>query len=87
MPSIEKLSTEKLIARNLGCSRAQARDLLGRAGDLPRELLPADLPYRLLVGGRVVELHDRFHLMLHKPLGCVTALADGRHPSYARSAA
>jgi 16S rRNA pseudouridine516 synthase len=89
MPSIEKL-----LARNLGCSRAEARRLLGRVGGGPEcrrtphatwlHELPSDaLPFRLQLAGRVVELYDSFHLMLHKPTGCVTALSDGNHATAA----
>jgi 16S rRNA pseudouridine516 synthase len=87
------LNLEKLLARNLRCSRAEARRLLhvaqgtaGRhahSGDLPRELPPSALPFRLQVDGRLVELYDSFHLMLHKPVGCVTALSDGQHATAA----
>ena len=80
------LPLEKLLARNLGCSRAEARALLAREGsDLPRAIAPADLPYTVpLLGGRSITLRDSFHLMLHKPVGCVTALADRTHPTALR---
>ena len=35
----------------------------------------------MTVAGRTIDLHDSFHLMMHKPAGCVTALRDGRHPA------
>jgi 16S rRNA pseudouridine516 synthase len=75
-------SLEKLLARNLCASRAEARRLIANESRaLPRDVPPAALPFRLHIAGRVVELHDTFHLMLHKPVGCVTALSDPRHPT------
>jgi 16S rRNA pseudouridine516 synthase len=74
---------EKLLARNLACSRKEARRLLDHADDLPRELLPDVLPWRIQVGGRSLALHDSFHLMLNKPAGCVTALSDPTHDTAA----
>ncbi|MBN2574875.1 MAG: hypothetical protein JXP73_09950 [Deltaproteobacteria bacterium] len=73
-------SLEKLLARNLGCSRVEAQRLLaGEAGKVPAEVPPETLPLCVTLAGRQILLHDSFHLMLHKPSGCVTALADGRH--------
>jgi 16S rRNA pseudouridine516 synthase len=81
---------ETLLARNLGCSRREARRLWVAEGQaLPAELPRETLPIRLTFASRQVELHDSFHLMLHKPPGCVTALSDSRHPtaaSYLREA-
>jgi len=74
------ISLERLLARNLPCSRKEARRLLDRTREeLPGELSAAALPCRISVGGQSVELHDSFHLMLNKPAGCVTALADQTH--------
>ena len=71
---------ERLLARNLGCARKEARRLLEDAtNELPREISPGMLPFRVSVGGRSLELHDSFHLMLNKPAGCVTALSDRAH--------
>jgi 16S rRNA pseudouridine516 synthase len=71
---------ERLLARNVPCSRKEARRLMGDAAeDLPRELAPDQLPYQLSIGGRSLALHDSFHLMLNKPAGCVTALSDLTH--------
>jgi 16S rRNA pseudouridine516 synthase len=76
-----------LLARNLGCSRTEARRLLavgevtsaeGAALDDPRQELPART--RVLVGGEPVELRDAFHALLNKPVGYITALEDDRHP-------
>jgi len=78
------LSLEKLLARNLPCSRKEARRLLDRSdNELPRELSTNALPCRITVDRRSVELHDSFHLMLNKPAGCVTALADKTHDTAA----
>jgi 16S rRNA pseudouridine516 synthase len=87
------LRLEKLIARNLGCSRREALRLMAEAREcgtqLPDPIAPARLPLTLSLAGRPVVLHDRFHLLLSKPKGCVTALRDARHESataYLRSA-
>ena len=77
------LSLERLLARNLPCSRKEARRLLDRNGDLPRELSMDALPCRISLGRQSVELHDYFHLLLNKPAGCVTALADSTHDTAA----
>jgi 16S rRNA pseudouridine516 synthase len=83
-----KLDT--LLARNLGCSRGEARKLLARdASALPHEVPPEALPLCLTIAGRRINLHGSFHLLLHKPAGCVTALSDSRHlaaASYVASA-
>ena len=69
------ISLERLLARNFPCSRKEARRLLDDADhDLPRELSPDSLPWRIDIAGRSLELRDSFHLMLNKPAGCVTAL-------------
>lgn len=81
---------DQLVARNLGCSRSEARRLLGRrARDLPDERSAPGLPMRLELEGLTVELYQEFHLLLNKPAGCVTALQDTEHPtalSYLRGA-
>jgi 16S rRNA pseudouridine516 synthase len=77
------LNLEKLLARNLACSRKQAHAMLDHAGDLPHEISPIMLPLRIELAGRSVELHDSFHLMLNKPAGCITALADCTHETAA----
>ena len=82
-----------LLARNLGVSKTTARrllasgqarpldpDVVGTASD-PRFSVGTDrLPLRMRVGDDEVALHDRLDLVLHKPVGCVTALRDARHP-------
>lgn len=81
---------DHLIARNLGCARAEARrlvdacavrDAAGATLDDSRWEIPADmLPVDLRIDGRSVTLHDAYHALLNKPAGCVTALRDARHP-------
>lgn len=68
---------DRLLARNLGCSRAQARRLIAGRGNV--EVADSALPLQLDLDGRTVELWDQFHLMLNKPPGCVTALRDAQH--------
>jgi 16S rRNA pseudouridine516 synthase len=72
-----------LLARNLGCSRKKADELLAEVAnpDLPKALLSTDLPWTLHFGEQSIELHDEYHLLLNKPVGCVTALTDARHPT------
>jgi hypothetical protein len=78
------ISLEKLLARNLPCSRKEARRLLDNdRGDLPRAISPDTLPLRVSIAGQALELHDSFHLMLNKPAGCVTALSDLTHDTAA----
>jgi 16S rRNA pseudouridine516 synthase len=84
-PRSPMIQLEKLLARNLGCSRKEARRLLATStGDLPREVPPAALPLHLDLGGRALVLRDACHLVMHKPAGCVTALSDHRHPTVTR---
>jgi 16S rRNA pseudouridine516 synthase len=76
-----------LLARNLGCSRTEARRLLAAGeitdtagavlGDHRQEIAAGT---HVLVGGEDVELHDAYHLLLNKPAGYITALEDDRHP-------
>lgn len=78
---------DQLLARNLGCSRAEARRLVA-AGEVsdgdgmpvldPRRAV--DAPWQTRVGGSPLTLHDAFHLVLNKPAGYLTALTDVRHP-------
>jgi 16S rRNA pseudouridine516 synthase len=78
---------DHLLARNLGCSRTEARKLI-EAGEVqtsagqplvnPRvDLTP---PAAVLFEGEPLPLHEHFHLALHKPAGYVTALRDDLHP-------
>lgn len=78
------LEVEKLVARNLGCARREARWLLDAAGaGVPRWVRADALPIEIELAGRRAVLHDSFHLLMHKPAGSVTALRDGRHPTAA----
>ncbi|HEX7597967.1 MAG TPA: pseudouridine synthase [Polyangia bacterium] len=74
---------EKLIARNLGCSRREAIALIAKASKhgaaLPEAIATADLPLTVTLADRPLVLRDSFHLLLNKPKGCVTALSDARH--------
>lgn len=70
-----------LLARNLGCSRKRADEWLANR-DLPKTLAPTDLPWTLqLDDQQSLALYDEFHLLLNKPIGCVTALRDAKHPT------
>lgn len=81
---------EQLLARNLVCSRVAARNLVLRQlvartdgqvlADPHAEVATAALPLAVRVEGRDVTLHDAAHVVLNKPLGCVTALRDPIHP-------
>lgn len=82
---------DALVARNLGCSRAAARDALaegtvrsagGMPLDDPRRQVPSEeLPLRVFVDGAETLLFDVVDLMMNKPVGCVTALRDVQHPT------
>jgi 16S rRNA pseudouridine516 synthase len=82
---------DDLVARNLGCSKAQARRLLADQELVaptdpstldPRSTVAAEqLPLSVVAGGRALQLHDRVNLALNKPVGHVTALRDGRYPT------
>jgi 16S rRNA pseudouridine516 synthase len=45
------------------------------------EIEAAALPLAITVDGEPAALWDAAHVMLHKPVGCVTALRDQRHPT------
>ncbi len=80
-----------LIAHNLDLSRGQVTRLCraGRVRSLEGEPLkdpglqiaPATLPRTVLVDDAPHALRVRYHLLLHKPVGVVTALRDDRHPT------
>jgi 16S rRNA pseudouridine516 synthase len=78
---------EQLLARNTGCSRAEARHLV-RSGAVSNpsgiilggSLDPADLPFTLRVRDQEVVLYDSYHVLLNKPRGYLTALTDPQHP-------
>jgi 16S rRNA pseudouridine516 synthase len=82
---------DALLALNLGCSKTKARDALdeGRVLDSsgapledPRLDIPeASLPFAVTVDDAPLSLVAVAYLLQHKPIGCVTALADSRHPT------
>src|SRR5687767_4286234 len=78
---------DRLLARNLGLSRAVARRLLdagavrGGGGALVEGGAEVAAGAVVEVEGRTVRLLDAAHVLLHKPTGTVTALRDARHPT------
>ena len=81
---------DALLARNLGWSRAAAREAIedGRvaiagapASDPRRQLAADELPVAAVVDDTAHTLVDVVRLVLNKPLGCVSALTDARHPT------
>lgn len=77
---------EQLLARNTGCSRAEARHLVrsgavsGLSGIALRGSLDtADLPVTVRVREQDVVLYDSYHVLLNKPTGYLTALIDKQH--------
>jgi 16S rRNA pseudouridine516 synthase len=78
-----------LLARNLGWSRAAAREAIedgriavgGTPVEDPRGDLDATEPLAASVDDEPVSLFDVARVLLNKPLGCVTALRDARHPT------
>jgi 16S rRNA pseudouridine516 synthase len=86
----ESARLDILLARNLGCTRGAARALVqdggltvdGVALSNPREVIPPGrLPLAALIDGAPRQLFDRVRVLQNKPLGCVTALRDPRHPT------
>ncbi|MES1206076.1 MAG: pseudouridine synthase [Pseudomonadota bacterium] len=85
-----ELRLDVLLARNLGCSRTAVRAIIadggivvdGRPVTNPRHPVAADrLPLPVTVDGVEQRLFDRVRIVMNKPLGCVTALRDARHPT------
>jgi 16S rRNA pseudouridine516 synthase len=82
---------DALLALNLGCSKTKARDVIadGRVraeggatlADPRLELPAAALPFAVTVDDEPRELVAVAHVLQHKPVGCVTALEDARHPT------
>lgn len=80
---------DNLVARNLGCSRSEARRLIDNGlvsdasgvpmTDRSRDVQSRDLPWEVRVGDRPLRLLDSCHVLLNKPVGCITALKDARH--------
>ena len=82
---------DRLLARNLGCSRKESNKLL-RAGRVCKEegevlrdpkqrIADAELPLAVTIDGEATLLRQSFHLLQHKPCGVVTARKDGLHPT------
>jgi len=82
---------DALLALNLGLSKTKARDLIdeGRVRDSagatledPRLDVPtASLPFSVMIDDEPRALFVVAHVLQHKPVGCVTALVDARHPT------
>jgi 16S rRNA pseudouridine516 synthase len=82
---------DALLALNLGVSKTKARDLLaaGRvrgAGGAPLEDSRAEigapaLPFAVTIDDEPRSLVAAAYVLQHKPVGCVTALHDARHPT------
>ncbi len=79
-----------LLARNLGWSRTAARAALaaGRVrlageavADPRREVAAAEAPIEVEVDEETHLLYEDARLIQNKPVGCVTALRDARHPT------
>ena len=79
-----------LLARNLGWSRTAVRAAIAderiaitgaAAGDPRRDVGAGELPLTAVVDGAPITLFDVSRVLLNKPVGCVTALRDARHPT------
>jgi 16S rRNA pseudouridine516 synthase len=79
-----------LLARNLGWSRTAARaaiadarvSVAGAPASDPRAVIDgARLPLAAAIDDRALSLFDTARVLLNKPVGCVTALRDPRHPT------
>ncbi len=82
---------DQLLARNLGVSRKKSgqlfrhRRILGPDGksslDPKQRVDVSSAPLNFQLDGANIVLHSRYHLMLHKPIGVVTAHKDRLHPT------
>lgn len=80
---------DALLARNLGWSRAAARaaiedgrlSIAGAPTVDPRADIDAGQPLAATIDDQPVSLFGAARVLLNKPLGCVTALRDARHPT------
>ena len=77
---------DQLLARNTPYSRGEVKRLLkvgaitSQSGaELDDWVEPADLPLTVRMLEHDVVLYDSSHVLLHKPIGCVTALRDSQH--------
>lgn len=78
---------DQLIARNTPYSRGQIKrllksgDIVSQSGDVLDDRLElSDLPLTVRILDEDVTLYDVSHVLLNKPIGCVTALRDNQHP-------
>lgn len=82
---------DRLLARNLSMGRRLATRLF-RSGrvctpdgvplrDPTLQIRPSELPCEIVIDGHLEVLHARYHILQNKPIGVVTALRDGRHPT------
>lgn len=77
---------DQLLARNTRFSRGEVKRLV-KAGAITTPagaalddwVEPADLPLEVRILEQDVVLYDSSHVLLNKPLGCVTALRDSQH--------
>jgi 16S rRNA pseudouridine516 synthase len=82
---------DALLALNLGCSKTKAREALadGRVrgadgaelADARADIPVASLPFPVTFDDGPLSLVAVAHVLQHKPIGCITALADVRHPT------
>lgn len=79
---------DQLLAINLGESRRQVakrvatRQIQDAAGQVLRDpKAQVTAPFEVICQGRPLTLVDHAALLLHKPIGCVTARKDARHPT------
>jgi 16S rRNA pseudouridine516 synthase len=82
---------DALLALNLSCSKSKAREALaegrvrGADGaalvDARVEIPAASLPFVVTFDEAPLALVAVSYVLQHKPIGCITALADARHPT------
>jgi 16S rRNA pseudouridine516 synthase len=82
---------DALLALNLGCSKTKAREALaegrvrGADGaelvDARADIPAASLPFAVTFDDAPLSLVVVAYVLQHKPIGCITALADVRHPT------
>jgi 16S rRNA pseudouridine516 synthase len=81
---------DRLVARNTGASRktvtrwCKSGSLTDHEGVALRpadKVAPANLPMEVLLDGEPLVLRDELHVLLHKPVGVITAMKDGLHPT------
>lgn len=82
---------DRILAHNLGLSRRVATRLFRDRRvtladgtpltDPTLKVAPSQLPWTVRVDDDEHSLYARYHVLQHKPVGVVTALRDGRHPT------